>query len=74
MQGLLFHRTGTDTEDRIERAEGDQAGQNEDAGHHEGNNAPGARHRIRGVQYNKKCGYDDADDAVGVAHILFHDL
>ncbi len=56
----------------IERAEAHSTGEQEDDGDHQGYRTEGARQGVGKKQHCRHCGDDYAEDAVEIAHVLFH--
>ncbi len=65
---------GAEFEGQVKRAEGDDAGRQENDGQHEQDDTQRAGHDAAKVQVGKQSGDDDADDAVGGSHVLFHNF
>jgi len=63
---------GAEFEGQVKRAEGDDAGCQEDDSQYQQDDAQRAGHDSTKVQVGKQGGDDDADDAVGGSHVLFH--
>lgn len=65
---------GAEFEGQVERAESDDAGRQENDCQHEQDDAQRAGNNSTKIQVGKQGGDDDADDAVGSSHVLFHNF